>query len=193
MNNELEDLKRILDDDEEVRASIKPNKKRFVLINVLTGSLIITIVGGILLLFGILGLLDIIKFTAEDGSSDIGAPIALTIFGCIPLLFALINSIGFAVRYKRCIYVLTNKRLIIRSGFIGVDYKSLELKNIISLDVRVDFLDKLVHPNTGSIIFGSAANSIVNGQNGRNITFAFAHIENPYEEYKKIKASIPEK
>lgn len=194
MNNELEDLKRILDSDEMVLESFKPNKKRFILITILFSGMLFWLIAAGLLVFGILGLVDVIKWTAEDGSRDIAGPLTLTIMGGIPVIFFLTSIISTIVRYKRTIYVVTNKRMIIRSGFIGVDYKSLELKNILSIDVRVDFLDKLVKPNTGSIMFGSAIHTYNNGNGNRqNGIYTFAHVDNPYEVYKKVKEHIPEK
>lgn len=57
--------------------------------------------------------------------------------------------------------------------------------------MRVDFLDKLVHPNTGSIVFGNAAAPVYASPNRRYpAAYSFAHIDNPYEVYKKIKEHI---
>ena len=91
-------------------------------------------------------------------------------------------------------YVVTNDRLIIRSGVIGVDYKEMSLYSITSMNVRVDFFDKLVNPNTGVIYFASASTPMVMNQNGKTNTssFKFEYIENPYDVYKKIKEALPE-
>ena len=115
----------------------------------------------------------------------------VTVVASIPLLFYLITIIGTIIKYRRAFYVVTNKRLIIRTGIIGVDYKSLDIKNVISVDVRVNFLDKPVHPNTGSIIFGNAAAPVYASPNHRYpAAYSFAHIDNPYEVYKKLKEHI---
>ena len=69
----------------------------------------------------------------------------------------------------------------------------VSLSTIGMMNVRVDFLDKLVHPNTGTIFFGTAANPIINDGQGKSTTFKFEHIEDPYEAYKNLKQLIPSK
>ena len=68
-----------------------------------------------------------------------------------------------------------------RSGVFGVNYQSLEYKDITSTSVSVGFLDKGC--NTGSLMFVSP--SVHNG-----IGMWFTHIENPYETMKEIKEYI---
>lgn len=89
--------------------------------------------------------------------------------------------------YKHTFYVVTNQRIIIRTGIIGVDFKSLELKSIGASDVYVSLLDKILCKNTGSIRFGSASSPMTNAN-----SYAFAHIKNPYELYKQIRALCSE-
>ena len=189
--NELEDIKKILDDDEEIKESFKPNKKRFTIINIIVSTIFILLVGGAFFLVGLFGVIGIIAFTSESGEKELFAPIIFMIVGSIPLLIMIINIIGQFVRYKNTLYVITNKRFIIRSGFIGVDYRSINIENVLFVNVRVDFLDKLVKPNTGSITLGSAATPITsNNSNQVNQIFTFAHVENPYDAYKTIKSYL---
>ena len=84
----------------------------------------------------------------------------------------------YAKGYKNLYYAYTNKRLIIRSGKIGIDYQSLEYKDITSTSVYVGFLDK--GSKTGSLTFVSP--SVHNGK-----PMKFDYIENPYETMKEIK------
>lgn len=184
-----EDVKRILDNDEEIIKTYKPNKKRFVYINLLTTCLFFLIPIGIFI-FGSLGLVGVVPFVNEAGDREFGGPIGLMAFGGVGLLFLLINAIGLFVRYKKTFYFVSNKRLIIRSGFIGADYKSIPLETVGAVDVKVDFLDKLVKNDTGTIIFGSASTPIVNQQ---NVIFAFHSVDNPYESYKEVKEIISSK
>ena len=188
---ELEELKKILDNDEEVKEYFKPNKKRFVLINILFSSLFFLLVFGGIFIAGLFGILGIIDFTSDNGEKDLFAPIMLLIISLPFFVGSILTLVGYAVRYKRALYVVTNKRLIIRSGFIGVDYKSIELKYVGLVNVRVDFLDKLSGGNTGTITFASPAIPM-NGQNNVHGAFSFASVENPYDVYKKVKEYIPE-
>ena len=186
---ELDEVKKILADDEEVKEYFKPNKKRYVLVNIITSLIFLFIFFGGVFVVGILGLVDVIKFTNESGEKDLMAPIMFMIFSSPFLVMGIMSAVGYSVRYKRALFVVTNKRLIIRSGFIGVDYKSIELRFIGLVNVRVDFLDKLCG-NTGTITFASPALPM-NGQNGVNGAFSFQCVENPYEVYKKVKEYIP--
>ncbi len=181
----MEELfKPILDDDENVLACLKPNKKRFILINNLA-----TIILGLIFLtpvfiIGILGLIGTIVFEGNDKTG----PIFMVIIAGIILLGFLFSLFSRGVVYKNTAYAVTNKRVLIRSGFVGVDYKSIDLSSIHSINVRVDFADKLVKPETGSISFASALDPLTNN-NGKSgvTTFTFSHIEHPYDEYKRIK------
>ena len=182
-----DDIKRILDNDEEVLKTYKPNKKRFVLINFLFSGFIFNLIPIAIFVIGLLGLLGVIAFTTDAGERDYSAPVVMMVIGSIGVLFLIIACIGFFVRYNKTYYFVTNKRLVIRTGFIGADYKSLPISTVGMVDVRVDFLDKLVRKNTGTIVFGSASTPVVNQQ---NMVFAFHHIDNPYETYKEIKEII---
>ena len=110
--------------------------------------------------------------------------IASILIVCIGLTF-----LFFKLSYKNTYYAYTNKRVIIRKGIIGVDYKSLDLDMIGVVTVNVGVLDKIMQKNTGTICYGSMA-SPVGGQNGP--MFRFSHIVNPYEIYKEIKTVIDE-
>lgn len=102
---------------------------------------------------------------------------------CIAVICTILFNILWA---KKTVYAVTNKRILIRTGFIGVDYKSLDHTMLAALAVNVSWVDKLMRSKTGSISFGSMASPMVN--NGAK--FIFAYIQNPYEEYKEIKQII---
>lgn len=188
---ELEEVKKILASDEEVKEYFKPNKKRYVVVNSIFSMIFLIVFFGGMFVVGILGIVGAIDFTGDNGEKDLLAPIMILVFSLPFLLMGILTVVGYSVRYKRSLFVVTNKRLIIRSGFIGVDYKSIELKYVGLVNVRVDFLDKIAGGNTGSITFASPALPM-NGQNNTNGTFCFQCVDNPYEVYKKVKEYIPD-
>lgn len=96
---------------------------------------------------------------------------AVTLFFIIPLLYA--HS------YNNLYYCYTNKRLIKRSGTIGVDYHTLDYKQISSSSVNVDLLDKLGKKTTGTVYFRSPTSGI-----------SFSNVENPYDLLREIKEYI---
>ena len=183
-------MKRVLDKDEEIKFSYRPNKKRFIYINVLASSFTIFLFFSVPFILGLLGLLGVMPFVNDDGSADRLTPIWVMLFGCFGYLFALINFINSLVRYNKTIYVITNKKVLIRTGFIGADFISMNISSIGLINVRVDFLDKLVKPNTGTIDFANASAPVVNGKSSNSGAFSFAHINNPYDAYQEIKDYI---
>lgn len=102
-------------------------------------------------------------------------------------VLATISFILLALWYKKTIYAVTNKRILIRTGRIGVDYKSLDFSMLGAMTVNVSWVDKLLHKNTGFIAFGSMSSPLTN-QGGAK--FNFSYIENPYAVYKEVKAII---
>ena len=186
---ENDSIKQILDDDEFVELSLKPNRVRSTLVGNVAGLIFAALFSSVFIVIGLLVTVGVIK--NENGGTEVLGGIFFIAFGSIPLLSALFNFIGRIVRFKNIEYVITNKRIIIRSGVIGVDFKEINLDQIGAVTVRVDFLDKLVKPNTGTIYFGSASTPIVQSDKGNTgLQFKFADIENPYEEYKRIKAVL---
>ena len=189
MDNLLADVKRILDKDEEIKFSYRPNMKRFLFVNLISSCLFILLVFSFPFIFGLLGLIGVTEFVNDDGTRDMFAPLMIFLIGSMGYIFLVVSLISSIVKYNKTIYVVTNKKVIIRSGFIGADFNSMNLSSIGLLNVRVDFLDKLVRPNPGTIEFANASTPVVN-QNNRQLLFRFAHIDNPYETYQEIKDYI---
>jgi len=101
----------------------------------------------------------------------------------------LISALFGAIYYKNTFYAYTSKRILIRSGVMGTDYKSLEFKALTATIVNVTFLDKILGRNTGNIRFGSPASPVGNIKNGLN-PYAFKHIVKPYDTLREIKEYI---
>ena len=91
-------------------------------------------------------------------------PFAIPIFWPHLILFMVLTLFTlpffYLHGYKNLYYAYTNKRLIIRKGIIGVDYKTLDYKYITASSVNVGFLDKGRHITTGTLSFQSPTTSI---------------------------------
>ena len=187
----MENFETILDTDEIIIKEYKPNKTRSITFGIV--SLIpLLIIGAIFFGFSLFQFFSVNKFMSGEDVGFKFAPYIFLGFGILVLsffLFLFIYGIIYAVvSYRKILYCLTNKRIIIRSGFIGVDFHSLDIKAISSINVKVGLFDKWVKPNTGTIIFGSSTTPLGGqGKSGGRNGFAFAHLENPYEVYKEIK------
>lgn len=186
----MEGFELILDSDESILKTYKPNKKRFTLF-ALIGGLPTLIIPTVFIVIAILMLTGVMDSTDSDGSQNIMGPIFFLAFGSFFFIALLVGLFSNFFKYQKALYCVTNKRIIIRHGIIGVDFKSLNLKAIGGISVEVNFLDKVVKPNTGKIIFVSAsAPMTTSNQKGQNVPFEFTCIDDPYETYREIKSLI---
>ena len=102
----------------------------------------------------------------------------------------LVTSLLGVLWYRNRYFAYTNKRILIRGGIIGIDYKSLEFKSLTATVVVVSLLDKLIMKNTGSIRFGSAASPMLSIWSGHSNQFMFQHIKDPYTVLREVKEYI---
>jgi hypothetical protein len=101
-----------------------------------------------------------------------------------PFWGSILNMFRLALVYKNVSYAITTKRVMLRSGFFGIDFKAVDFDKIQNLEVNVGPLEKLF--NVGSIrIFSGEAMSTKNGM--RSMFDTFKAIENPYGVFKQLK------
>ena len=166
----------ILDTDEEVLAYYKPVKSKFFMAAVT----IYCIIGLVVFLCATLAIV------YPPDKSNPPAMIYRFIPAAVFLIGLVINCILDVVWYKNTCYCYTNKRIIIRCGVFGVYYRCLDLSSVGAIDVSITVLDKLLRANTGTLRFGSITRPTVPNTG----IYAFMHIKNPYETYRKIKDAI---
>lgn len=169
----------ILDDDEKLIKVFKPNRTKFFTANILCYGLLF-------LFFLMIGSLAIIF--PEEG-------VQISLFYLFIPIGVYIILLGLAIMflclyYKNVFYAYTDRRIVIRSGIFGIDYKSLDMDMIGAVNVNVSLIDKVVRKNTGTLTYGSMASPMIAEKGGS--AYRFSHIVNPYETYKEIKAVIEE-
>lgn len=171
-------FKRVLDDDEKIEKVIKPHKGKYYFSSLFAW-------GVSLFIFALMGVFAVL-FPDEGMETELVyllIPIGLWVIGMlVALLFV-------SICYKNLYYAYTNKRVIIRSGIFGVDFKSLDMSMIGAVNVYVSVIDKILRKDTGSIMFGSTASPIGYGQNA-GAGYRFNHIKMPYETCKEVKSFI---
>ena len=166
----------VLDDDEKIIKVFKPNKAKLFL-----SSIVLNFMWSFwFLIFGIIAIL-----VPEEGVS-INKIFVLIPIGLYIVIFAFL-MLFTSLHYKNVYYAYSNKRIIIRSGIFGVDYKSLDMSMIGAIDVYVSLLDKIAKKNTGSLTFGSAASPV---GDSKASGYRFNHVVMPYETCKEIKSYI---
>jgi len=78
-------------------------------------------------------------------------------------------------------YAFTNKRVLLRSGVLGIDYQIIDYDKIRDVQVNVNPIERMF--DVGSILFNT---SEVN-QQGHPMLKRFVGIENPYDVFRKLK------
>ena len=170
-------FEKILDEDEKIEKVLKPHKGKYFFSVLVAWGLSFAI-------FAIMGIAFVLF--PEDGA-EVDKIYALIPIG-IWVLCMLVVLLFASIYYKNLYYAYTNKRVIIRSGIFGVDFKSLDMSMIGAVNVYVSLLDKIIRKNTGSIMFGSTA-SPIGGQNA-GAGYRFNNIKAPYETCKDVKSFI---
>ncbi|MDR2171729.1 MAG: PH domain-containing protein [Planctomycetaceae bacterium] len=82
--------------------------------------------------------------------------------------------------YNNVAYTFTNKRVMMRSGLLGIDYQIIDYDKIHDIQVNVNPFEKYL--NVGSILFNTGIDL-----RGHVISKRFYGIENPYEIFRRIK------
>lgn len=131
----------ILVSGEELLLSLKPDKKTSILESILKGLPLALIWGGFDAFFIIM------MFTTGLGDTMGGFLIIfLVVFFAIHLI-PVWKYIGGIIKtiagYKNIEYVFTSKRIIIRTGLIGIDFKSIYYEEVQTVTVKVGLLDRI--------------------------------------------------
>lgn len=115
------------------------------------------------------------------GKKMLGFMIPFFLLHLFPFWGSILNMARLWLVHGNTCYAYTNKRLLLRSGFWGTDFKAIDYDRIQDLTVTVNPLENLC--KVGSIrAFTGAFTS-----KGAQIFDRFTAIENPYEVYKQLK------
>lgn len=95
----------------------------------------------------------------------------------IPVWIWLSGIISAGVAYKNMEYVFTDKRIILKSGVIGVDINNVYYTDITDVSLRVGLSDKLLH--VGDIYIS-----------GKGKAQVLWDIENPYPVVNKLQKIV---
>ncbi len=110
------------------------------------------------------------------------ARIGILVFMCfhlIPFWKWLSNVLTASKRHQNTQYALTNNRILIRTGLIGVEFQSISYMDIQNVTLKKGFIDRML--KVGDIYFIS---TVIKGQN------VFFDIEEPEKVYKAVQRLV---
>lgn len=170
---DLKNIEDVIGSDEQILWSGKPKKRAF-LINAFTKMLPIALIW---LLFdgAFIGLM--------IGTMDeIPAPVKIFmvvffLFHLMPVWIWLSNVLTANRQHENLEYAFTNKRIIIKSGIIGIDFKNIYYSEIDSVNLRVGLVDRI--EKVGDIYIKSIG--------GANVLY---DLENPYTLTEKLQKIV---
>ncbi len=168
-----EQFSQILDTDEKIIKTYRPLKSRAYFATILS-ILFITIIFAIWFVASYL-----------DKSSGFAWVVPVI----IDIVYIVVSIIMIELWCNKTIYAITNKRVLIRTGYIGVDYKSLNYDMLGAMTVNVNIVDKMSNRDTGTISFGSMSSPLTTQGVAK---FMFQYIKAPYQVYREVKAVIDE-
>ena len=106
------------------------------------------------------------------------------LFAALPIGFFLWEFFRKIFSYNNTRYAYTNKRVMMRTGFIGTDFKSIDYDKISDIEVTVNFVERAF--NVGTIKFFSGRTETDDGKTTK-LYDRWEAIPNPYDVFKRVK------
>jgi hypothetical protein len=169
--NLLPEFESIKDDKEEILWTGKPKFIPFIFTGILGGL--------VTLAFAIIWLLTTKNWAANGGNNSY-----FWLFGLIPLFFGSFAFLKKVFSFPNTVYSYSDKRVMIRTGFIGTDFKTIDYDKISDIEVTVSFVERIY--NVGTIRFFSGR-TLTDEGNTTKLYDSWSAIKNPYEVFKMVK------
>jgi Bacterial PH domain len=169
----LPEFESIKDDNEKMLWTGKPKFIPFIFTGVLGGFVVIA--------FAMIWM-----FTSRswNTNSDNDQAPYFWLFGLIPLIAGLFTFLNKVFSFSNTAYAYSDKRVMMRTGFIGTDFKTIDYDKISDIEVTVSIVEKMY--NVGTIRFFSGRTQTDEG-NTTKLYDSWSSIENPYEVFKMVK------
>ncbi|MDO8499161.1 MAG: PH domain-containing protein [bacterium] len=176
-------ISNILETNEKVVWQGKINRKVAVMSHFITIIIYLAIVG---FLFS----LGVIHYTSNDQAKQING----STIGMIVLLFMLFTTAMSFLSNMVAEYAITQKRVVLKYGLIGADFKSVYFDQIKNIMVDVGLIGKIFGTGTVNIDIGATETFVTSGKVGgvrtKPVYDVLKDIDNPYEVYKLLQQSL---
>ena len=160
----------VKDKDEEIFWVGKPNFTAFVIRGI-----------PFLVLGLIWGAIDYFGFIRHMSGDMAGFAIPFFMLHLFPFYGSILNMVRLFLIHGNTCYAFTNKRLMMRSGFWGTDFKAIDYDKISDIEVTVNPIENMLGVGTVQAFSGRISDK------GGRIYDKFIGIEKPYEVFKMIK------
>lgn len=135
------------------------------------------------LILGILwGSMDYFGFIRHMKADQMGFAIPFFLLHLFPFWGSILNIFRLALVHKNTFYAITDKRVMMRSGFWGTDFNAIDYDKITDVQVTVNPLENSL--GVGTVRF--SAGQI--GRRGYSLTNNFIAIRKPYDVFKQVKS-----
>ena len=104
----------------------------------------------------------------------------------MPVWIWLGNVITAGQRWKNTKYYVTDKRIILQTGLVDMNYQTIYYKDIKNVNLKIGMIDKLL--GVGDIYFDLGTYRTNDGS--KIIRHSFLDIENPHEIYPKLQKIV---
>jgi uncharacterized membrane protein YdbT with pleckstrin-like domain len=134
---------------------------------------------------------EVINYNSGNVPKTIAGPTVGSFFLVAGLFFSIL---GFLSNFVK-VYIITNKRVLIKSGLIGTDFNSIYFTEVRTVNVNVGLIDKIFSVGTLNIDTGKVETvSSGSGENRRSGTQTaydkLLHVSRPYEVYKYFQTTL---
>lgn len=129
------------------------------------------------------GSIDYFGFIQHMPSKMAGFAVPFFALHLFPFWGSILNIFRLILVHKNTFYTITNKRVMMRSGFWGINFNSIDYDKISDIQVTVNPIEKIF--GVGTIRFSAGK---VNSK-GYPLTDDFIAIEDPYDVFKKVKTT----
>ncbi|UAY50932.1 PH domain-containing protein [Ferruginibacter albus] len=104
--------------------------------------------------------------------------------GLLPVIFFLWLFFKRLFSFNNTYYAYSDRRVMMRTGFIGTDFKIIDYDKISGIEVTVNFIERVY--NVGTIKFFSNRTQVDEGD-ATKLYDNWEAIPNPYEVFKEVK------
>ncbi|MCX5785133.1 MAG: PH domain-containing protein [Elusimicrobia bacterium] len=131
------------------------------------------------------GAIDYFGFIRPMGGANSSEPLGFIVpffaLHLFPFWGSILNMFRLVLVHKNTFYAITNKRVMMRSGFWGIDFNAVDYDKISDVQVTVNPLENMLGVGTVRISAGKVDSK------GNSLTEDFIAVENPYEVFKQLK------